>query len=61
MKNQICTKELGATIACTIRAAENTAQDKDAVTLTMGDAQFSSAKVIIATTKKSKAIIAIIA
>ena len=38
MKNQAYMKELGVTAVCTIRAGENTIQDKDAVTVLMGDA-----------------------
>ena len=41
-------KKLGATIACTIRAGENTTQDKGVVTVLMGDAWFGLVRAAVA-------------
>ena len=38
MKNQACIKELRAAAACATRASKSTAQDKEAVTVFIGDA-----------------------
>ena len=53
MKNQAYMKELGATAAYTIRAGENTIQDKDAVTILMDNAWFGSVRAIVAAAKKN--------
>ena len=57
MKNKQCMKELGATVTCTIRVEMKTAQDKDAVTILMGNAWFSSVCTVVATANKSMEVI----
>ena len=51
MQNEHYHKELRATAACTIRAREATMQCKDAVTILMGNVQFSLPKATIAIAK----------
>ena len=53
MKNQMYQSELGATAACTIRAGEGTTQDKEAISVLMGDAWFGSVKAAVEASKRN--------
>ena len=57
MKNKDYVKKLGATAACTTRASESTTQDKEAVNILIGDAQFDSVRATAVAANKNTQVV----